>query len=166
MPRAHNFIDDFQKDHSELLDLLKSFHRAIESSNINEAKGILNRIDGITSGHFSFEETYLYPRLQRLVREITGRLHNEQEAAKEFIRKSRNALNRNKVGRPEALSLLVMLPKLSKFFEDCNRITSLAEKFDEEEKEDLSKRFRECSRAKVPRSPMGNNGCSGSNFTS
>ncbi len=148
MSRAHNFIDDFQKDHSELLDLLKSFHSAIESSNINKAKGILNRIDGITSGHFNFEEAYLYPRLQRLVREITGRLHNEQEATKEFIHKSRNALSRNKVGRPEALSLLAMLPKLSKFFEDCNSIASLAEKFDEEEKEDLSKRFRECSKVK------------------
>jgi len=147
MPRAHNFIDDFQKDHSELLDLLKSFHRAIESSNINEANGILNRIDDITSGHFSFEEAYLYPRLQRLVREITERLHNEQEATKEFIRKSRNALSRNKMGRSETLPLLAILPRLSKFFEDCNSIASLAEKFDEEEKKDLSRRFRECSKA-------------------
>jgi hemerythrin len=146
MPRAHNFIDDFQKDHSELLGLLKSFHRAIESSNINEANGILNRIDDITSGHFSFEETYLYPRLQRLVREITGRLHNEQEATKEFIRKSRNTLSRNKVGRPEVLSLLAMLPKLSKFFEDCDKITFLAKRFDDEEKEYLHKRFKECSK--------------------
>ncbi len=146
MSRAHNFIDDFQKDHSELLDLLKSFRSAIESSNINEAKGILNKIDGITSGHFSFDETYLYPRLQRLVREITGRLHNEQEATKEFIRKSRNTLSRNKIGRPDALPLLAMLPKLSKFFEDCNKITLLADRFDDEEKEYLHKRFKESSK--------------------
>ncbi len=146
MSRAHNFIDDFQKDHSELLDLLKSFRSAIESSNINEAKGILNKIDGITSGHFSFDETYLYPRLQRLVREITGRLHNEQEATKEFIRKSRNTLSRNKIGRPDALPLLAMLPKLSKFFEDCNKITLLADRFDDEEKKYLHKRFKESSK--------------------
>ena len=149
MSKPHNFIDGFQKDHSDLLELLKSFRSAIESSNISEAKGILNRIDGITSGHFNFEEAYLYPRLQRLVREITGRLHNEQETTKEFIHKSRNALSRNKVARPEVLSLLAMIPKLSKFFEDCNSIASLAEKFDEEEKKDLSKRFRECSKLKA-----------------
>ena len=148
MPRIDNLIDDFQKDHSELLGLMKTFHSAIASSNKNEARQVLDKIDGITNSHFSFEETYFYPRLQRLVREITGRLHNDQQVMREFICKSRKTLAKDKMSRNDLDPLLAMIPKLSKFFEDCNKITFLAERFDDEEKEYLHKRFKEYSKKK------------------
>ena len=148
MPRADNLIDDFQKDHSELLGLMKTFHNAIALSNKNEANQVLDKIDGIANSHFDFEETYFYPRLQRLVREITGRLHNDQETMREFICKSRSALAKDRMNKNDLDLLLAMIPKLSRSFEDCNKITFLAERFDDEEKKYLHKRFKECSKKK------------------
>ena len=148
MPRTGNLIDDFQKDHSELLGLMRTFHGAIASSNKSEANEALNRIDSMANSHFSFEETYFYPRLQRLVREITGRLHNDQEAMREFICKSRSVLAKDRMSKNDLDSLLAMIPKLSKFFEECGKIAFLAERFDDEEKEYLYKRFKECSKKK------------------
>lgn len=146
MPRAPNFIDDFQKDHSELLGLIRAFHSAIAYSNKSEANEILNRIDSMIDSHFSFEESYFYPRLQRLVREITGRLLSDQKDMREFICKSRRTLSKDRITKADLDSLLAMIPRLSKFFEDCGKITFLAESFDDEEKEYLHKRFKERSK--------------------
>ena len=74
MPRLKNFIVDFQKDHSDLFKLVGSFSKAVKSRNLTQGKEILNKIDSIANGHFLFEETYLYPRLRRLVFEITENL--------------------------------------------------------------------------------------------
>lgn len=144
MPKFNNFIDGFQKDHYQLLELIISFRNAIESANRERAKEILSKMNTVIDGHFRFEETYFYPRLRRLMSEITANLCNEQQAMKEFIRRSRSIMNKNKLTKNEASSLLDMLPRLSKILGDCNDLASLAEKFDKEDKEDLNLRFTEC----------------------
>jgi iron-sulfur cluster repair protein YtfE (RIC family) len=144
MPKFNNFIDGFQEDHRQLLELIISFRNAIESANRERAKEILNKIDSILSGHFSFEETYLYPRLRRLVSEITENLRNEQQMIREFVGKSRSLLDKNKLTKNETPPLLGMLTKLCKTLGDCNDLVFLAKKFNKEDKEDLNKRFKEC----------------------
>ncbi|MEK6714951.1 MAG: hemerythrin domain-containing protein [Candidatus Omnitrophota bacterium] len=143
MARVDSFIDDFQKDHLELLNLVNSFQGAIESSDCYEAKNILTKIDDLANRHFDFEENYLYPRLRRLVLEITENLRREQETVREFIDKSRRALEKNSLHKFELSDLLKTSPRLSKFFEECDDLASLAEKFSEEDKEDLKRRFKE-----------------------
>ena len=41
--RLNNFVDNFQKDHSKLINLVTSFRKAIESTNHGEAKEILTK---------------------------------------------------------------------------------------------------------------------------
>lgn len=142
--KTDNFIDGFQKDHRQLLELIISFRNAIESANRKKAKEILNKMDGILGGHFSFEETYLYPRLRRLVSEITEKLSNEQQTMKEFIEKSKNLLKKNKLTKNET-PILDMLPRLCKILVDCNELVFLAKKFNKEDEDDLNLRFKECS---------------------
>ena len=144
----HAFIADFQKVHTDLLNLISSFGRAVESANLSQAKEFLNEIDNVTNGHFNFEETYLYPRLRRLVIEMTERLHNEQEAMREFMVQATAILKRTKLSKNEVATILGMTPRLSNLFNDCNKLVSLAENFRDEDKEDLSRRFKECSKAK------------------
>ena len=143
-----NFIDDFKKDHMELLNLINSFQKAIEASKREEACRVLDKMDSIAGRHFSFEETYLYPRIRRLVNQITLNLYNRQQTIKEFIKESRIAFGKNRLSRGNLVSILDRLPQLSNFFRDCNELVFLIEKFSQEDKEDLGIRFRESSRIK------------------
>jgi len=138
------FIDDFQKDHSKLNALFVSFRKAIQVSNRKKAKEILCEINDIIEGHFNFEETYLYPRLRRLVSEITTNLQNGQETMWEFVSKSRNFLEDSKASKDKLNSLLGMLPGLSGLLSQCNDLLPLAKRFNEEDRIDLDKRFKEC----------------------
>lgn len=142
------FIADFQKVHTDLLNLINSFGKAVESANLSQAKEFLNEINNITNAHFNFEETYLYPRLRRLVIEMTERLRNEQEAMRDFMMQATTLLKRTKLSKNEVATILGMTPRLSKLFNDCNKLISLAENFRDEDKEDLSRRFKECSKTK------------------
>lgn len=144
MARFNNFIENFQKDHTVLLELISSFQGAVETTNREKAKTILRRIEDMADGHFSFEENYLYPRLRRLILEITGNLGNEQETMRNFLVKSRELLNKNKLGKNEMSYILEMLPRLSKLFEDCNDLISLAKKFNKPDRDDLNQRYQEC----------------------
>lgn len=138
------FFDNFQKDHSELNTLFASFKKAIKAQNRKKAKEILQRISDIIDGHFNFEETYLYPRLRRLVLEITANLQNGQEGMRRFIGKSKNFLADSKKNKEELVSLLDMLPGLSLFLNQCNELLPLARKFNAEDRMDLEKRFQAC----------------------
>lgn len=149
VPRLDNFFDNFQKDHSELDSLITSFRKAVETPDRVKAKGILSRINEITEGHFSFEETYFYPRLRRLVSEITENLRREQETVRDFMTKSKSFLGRNKSKESELSSLLDMLPRLSMFLKQCNDLIPLARKFNQYDKEDLNKRFKEYRKIKT-----------------
>ncbi len=148
MPKYNNFIDNFLKDHTKLLELVSEFHNALETLNRDKARGILRKIEYITEGHFSFEENYLYPRLRRLILEITGNLGKEQETMKDFLTKSRMLLDKNKLDRDKLFYILETLPKLSKQFCECNDLISLAKKFSKDDKDDLNQRFKECKEAK------------------
>lgn len=149
MLRFDKFMDDFQKDHSKLLNLVTSFRSAIETSKLDKAKEILTKMDGLSNRHFSFEENYLYPRLRRLVIQITEGLHCQQQMVREFISKSGSFLNKKRCNKNKLTSLLDMLPGVSKFFKDCNDLVFLVEKFDKEDKDDLNRRFRECCGRKI-----------------
>jgi hemerythrin len=144
MLRLNNFVDNFQKDHSKLINLVTSFREAIESTNHGEAKEILTKIDNLVNGHFNFEENYLYPRLRRLISQITQNLHREQQKMKEFIKESRSFLDKHGVDKNRLSDILDTLPQLSKFFKDCNDLVFLIEKFDKKDKDDLELRFKEC----------------------
>lgn len=144
-----NFIDGFQKDHDELVTLFTSFQKAIEASKTDEAKKILSRIDTLSKGHFSFEETYFYPRLRRLVSEITEKLRNEQQIMRDFIKKSQSFLNMDNFNKKDLSGILEMLPRWSVFMMQCNDLIHLAKRFNKEDRDDLDRRFKEChSRAK------------------
>ena len=147
--KIDNFFDNFQKDHSELDNLITSFRKAVETSDRVRAKGILAQINEISEGHFSFEETYFYPRLRRLVCEITENLRREQETIRNFVTKAKNFLEQNKAKENELSNLLEALPRLSKFLEQCNELIPLARKFNQYDREDLNKRFKECRKVKV-----------------
>lgn len=144
MPRLDNFVDNFQKDHTKLINLVTSFRRAIASAKHGQAKKILAKIDSLANGHFDFEENYLYPRLRRLILEITQNLHREQQIVKEFIQDSRSFLDKPSVDKNRFSSISNILPRLSKFFKDCNDLVFLMEKFDQKDKEDLALRFKKC----------------------
>lgn len=139
-----SFIDNFQKDHSKLNTLFASFRVALEAQNCKKAKEILCQINDIIDGHFNFEETYLYPRLRRLVAEITTNLQKGQCAMRNFISKSKNFLDNNKKSKEKLSSLLDMLPQLSSFLSQCNDLVPLARKFNEGERMDLNKRLEAC----------------------
>lgn len=145
---ANAFIADFQRVHTDLLNLINSFGKAVESANLTQAKEFLEEIDNVTNAHFNFEEMYLYPRLRRLVIEMTERLRNEQEAVREFMAEATALLKKAKLSKNEVTVILGMTPRLSKLFNDCNKLVSLAENFRDEDKEDLNRRFKECSQAK------------------
>ncbi len=148
MPKSDNFIDRFLEDHTELLELVSKFHNAVETLNQDKARGILRKIEYITEGHFSFEENYLYPRLRRLILEITGNLGKEQETMRDFLAKSKVLLGKDKLDRDKLSYILETLPRLSKLFSECNDLISLAKKFSKDDKDDLNQRFLECKEAK------------------
>lgn len=128
--KIDNFIDGFQKDYSRLLALFTSFQKAIEASKADEAKEILSQINAISEEHFTFEETYFYPRLRRLVSEITEKLYNERQIMGDFLRKSHNFLNKdlkmNNFNQKDLSSILEMLPRLSLLMMQCNDLVHLA----------------------------------------
>lgn len=142
--KIDNFIDGFQNDHGRLSSLFSSFQKAIEASKTNEANKILSQINAISEGHFSFEETYFYPRLRRLVLEITERLRNEQQKMRQFVEKSKTFLAKDKSTKEELSCLLEMLPQLSVFMRQCNELVPLAKRFNKEDRDDLDRRFKDC----------------------
>ena len=138
-----NFVDNFQKDHTELLALVTSFREAVKSSDRDGAKEILDKMNDIANSHFNFEETYLYPRLRRLMSELTKSLLGEQQAMTEFIMKSRKILINKAVGKKELKELLDTVPRLSKFLKECDDLVLLAGKFNKEDEDYLNRRLRE-----------------------
>ena len=144
MTESTDFIKDFQKDHQKMLALVNSFKDAAGTKNTAKAKQILDEIETIANAHFAFEETYLYPRLRRLVSQITEGLSGSHETMREFISKARDLLGGNKPDKTD--SFFKNLPKLSEFFDTCNSLAFLAGKFNEYDKNDLNARYKECCR--------------------
>ena len=148
MKKLNKFTVDLKKDHIELLNLINSFRKAVEASHQDRAKEILERMDNLASGHFNFEEIYLYPRLRRMIMQVTKSLCNEQKILGEFIFRSRCLLKKNNLSRNGLRGILEMLPRLSKLFAECDSLTSLIKKFGKEDKEDLNQRFYEFRKTK------------------
>lgn len=144
MPKTENFIGNFKKDHRELTSLITDFKEAVKASDINKARIIMAKIEFIAGGHFDFEETYLYPRLRRLISEITENFCSNQKQIKDFITRSKKALSK-KSSQEELKPLLNELPGMLKYFKDCDDLTILTEKFRKEDIEDLNRRFEESS---------------------
>ena len=149
MTQFSNLVFDLEKDHQELSNLVASFRDAVVSSDRSAAREALNKIDDVATGHFRFERGYLYPRMRRLVFELIERLHSEQDAVKRFIKESSDILNKERLGKDTATSILNMLPALSKYLKDCNELIMLADKFGKEEKSDLNQKLKECSKRRV-----------------
>ena len=138
-----NFVDNFQKGHATLLSLVASFSETVKSSDSEGAREILDKMNDIANSHFNFEETYLYPRLRRLMFELTKSLLGEQQAMTEFIMKSRKILINKAVGKKELKELLDTVPRLSKFLKECDDLVFLARKFNKEDEDYLNRRLRE-----------------------
>lgn len=147
-----NFLDGFQEQHRELLKLVDSFRKAVDASNPDKAKKIISEIDDIAERHFAFEQTYLYPRIRRLVREMTERLQGEQEILRSFVVESRKALNGGRFKKDKISAGLSKLPDVSKSLNECDELVFIARKFDKHDEDDLERRFREiCQTARQRR---------------
>lgn len=68
---------------------------------------------------------------------------------REFIEKSREILKGSSLNKTKAYFLFDTTSKLSKIFEECNGLAHLAKEFNNADKEDLNKRFKECHELKV-----------------
>lgn len=148
MAQNADFIKDFQKDHQQLLALVNSFKDAAKAKDTAKAKGLLEKIETAANTHFIFEETYLYPRIRRLVSQITEGLSASHQLMRDFITKSQDLLNNNKLDKTD--SLFKDLPKLSEFFDTCSNLAFLADKFSEYDKNDLNERYKECCQLNSP----------------
>jgi len=149
MMKSSGLVFDLERDHQELSNLVGTLKDAVASSDRSMARKALNKIDELANGHFRFERGYLYPRMRRLVFELIERLHNEQDTIKKFIKDSSDILNKERLGKDTATSILNMLPALSKYLKDCNELIMLADKFGKEEKSDLNQKLKECSKRRV-----------------
>ncbi len=143
MAENKNFLDEFQEQHRELLKLVTSLRKAVGMSNPDKAKKIISDIDNIARRHFNFEQTYLYPRIRRLVREMTERLQGEHERLRKFVSESRTALNDGRLSKDKMSDILATLPEISKFINDCDDMAFIARKFDRYDEEELRRRFME-----------------------
>ena len=144
MAKNEDFIDGFRIDHRNLNNCINSLHRALKNSEMNEVKVILSEMKKTTEPHFKFEEDYLYPRLQRLMRETTQQLHNEHETILNFFDETIDILDK---ANPSGIKKETILNNLSRFsimLEKCDDLSSFAEKFHQDEKEDLNRRYQEC----------------------
>lgn len=148
MERANNLVGDLQKNHRELSSLVVSFQRALTASDRKEAREILDKIDDMASGHFKFEEGYLYPRMRRLMLEMIEKLCNGQEAIKGFIRETRGSLKKDRMDKNRLSDLSRIIPMISRHVEDCNDLVRLADKFGEEEGSELNQKFKACCEIK------------------
>lgn len=138
-----NFIREFQRQHTELLRLVNSFREAVNASNPDKAEKIISKIDDIAERHFNFEQTYLYPRMRRLVREMTERLQGEQEILKSFVDESKKVLGDGRFRKDRMSTVLNKSADISKFINDCDSLAFIARKFDKYDEEDLNRRFKE-----------------------
>ena len=137
-----NFIKDFQKDHEQLLAFVNFFKDAVQVKNTAKAKQILEKIETIANTHFIFEETYLYPRIRRLVSQITEGLSASHQLMWDFIVKSQDLLKSNRMDKTD--SLFENVKELSESFDSCNGLAYLADKFSEYDKNDSNERYKEC----------------------
>ena len=144
MARLNNLVSDLQKNHQELSSLVVSFQNALAASDRKEARELLERIDDMTSGHFRFEEGYLYPRMRRLMLEMIEKLCNGQQAIKGFIRETRGSLKKDRVSKNRLSDLSKIVQMISEHVEDCDDLVCLANKFGEEEEGELNQKFKAC----------------------
>lgn len=148
MAKDSDFIKDFQKDHDQILALVDSFKQALSAKDKAKAEQILEKIETTANAHFIFEETYLYPRLRRLVSQITEGLSASHELMRSFIAKAGGLLSDDNLDKTGPL--FEDVPKLSKLFDACGSMTFLADKFSEYDKNDLNERYKECSQLNSP----------------
>lgn len=144
MAGVNNFVAELQKDHEELSGLISSFQNALAASDRKVAKAILGKIDDMAKAHFRFEENYLYPRMLRLTRQIIEKLNEEHQRIKGFITESRDILNKDRLNRRSSSALSDTIPTLSEHLKDCRNLVLLADRFTDEEKNELGQKFKEC----------------------
>lgn len=142
---AHSkgLVDEVQKDHRLSFNLITQFREALSSRKKKEAEKILGRLDEALARHFDFEVSYLYPRMRRLILEITDRLCARQERIKNSIKEAQHLLNRDNVGKDKLSTITDALEMISSHLGDCAGIVSLANNFCKEEKDELGQRFKE-----------------------
>lgn len=145
MPKSNSIIQSLRQDHSELSKLILDFRRAIELTHFSQAKEVLGKIEQIAKAHFEFEETYLYPRLRRLVLEITNALRQEIQIFNDFIKKVKISLEKKKLDENKLISLLTLLPAMLESLKECDYLILLSKKFGRQDLEDLSRRFIQCT---------------------
>ena len=122
MVKANSLVSDLRKAHQEMSDLAGAFSDALAEHDKKRARRLLARIDEMASGHLSFEQGYLYPRMRRLVSEMMNRFDGERKTIKEFIEESRGALGKGGLSKNQLSSLSKMLKLLVRpAAADCSR---------------------------------------------
>ena len=143
MPNDKDFIGAFQQDHYRIKNHVNSLQKSIENSQITQARTILNKIEALVESHFKFEEDFLYPRLQRLMREITLKLYNEHQVVLKFFKEATDIVKKDRLSKIEKENILNNLTKFYTILDKCEDLTYFAKKFDGADKDDLSRRLKE-----------------------
>lgn len=143
MPNDKDFIGAFQQDHNKIKNHVNSLQKSIKNLQITQSRTILNKIEELVEPHFKFEEDYLYPRLQRLMREITQKLYNEHQAVLKFFKEATDIVKKDRLSKIEKENILNNLTKFYTILEQCEDLANFAERFDVSDKDDLNKRFKE-----------------------
>ena len=130
MAKRDSLVEVLRKDHKELRGSVVSLKKSAGSSDRSKMVKALKEIEKAAAGHFKFEENYLYPRMQRLIFEIVENLRDEQNEIKENL--------------TEKTDIYDTLDLLMRHLDRCDDLVAIADKFREEEKDDLNKKLKEC----------------------
>src|SRR3989338_6674343 len=99
MAYRNSLVENVRKDHDQHLSLITQFRNALSSRKKKDAKEIFSNLDRTLARHFEFEVNYLYPRMRRLVLEMTERLCLKQKQITTSIKKSQRILDKNRVNK-------------------------------------------------------------------
>jgi hemerythrin len=140
---SNDLVSNLKKDHNELYSLIGSFTDTLTGSGLRQPRNILRQIEDVAQVHFKFENDYLYPRMRRLLLVLLEKLCIEQRTVQEFIGKSHSILNkRNRLTKNSSAIVTEMVSAISKHLKDCDDVILLADKFGDEEKNELNKKLK------------------------
>ncbi len=143
-------IDQFREDHRIVRDGLIELASALESRDLEKAGKVLGELNKLLGPHFRFEEEALYPTLRKFLGEYVDQLLSEHDEAIKSAKEVAELISKGDVSEEEAKVAANKTRSLLVHVSNCDGLAILAERLDEEEINNLWKKFTDLRNEGVP----------------
>ena len=143
-------IIEFREDHRKVRDSLLELASAAEAGDVTKARDILGQIDTLVGPHFRYEEEKLYPAMKEFLGDYVDSLIEEHGGAIDTAKVAVELLSKSSLSEEEGKEVAKAAKALLVHVSNCDGLNILAERFSQQQLDDLGEHYAQSRAAGVP----------------